>query len=67
MKANNVGIPEEKWFTNLDRVGNVGSASIFLALGELMNSGRLKKGDRLFLAIPESARFSYGYIYLTAV
>ncbi len=45
MKASNVGIPEEKWFTNLDRVGNVGSASIFLALGELMNSGKLKKGD----------------------
>lgn len=67
MKANNVGIPEEKWFTNLDRVGNVGSASIFLALEELMNSGRLKKGEKLFLAIPESARFSYGYIYLTVV
>ena len=60
-----VNIPYEKYFTNLSRVGNVGSASIYLALNELMTSGKLKKGDRIFLCVPESGRFSYAHAYLT--
>lgn len=60
-------IPWEKWFYNLTRVGNVGSASPFLMLEELFHSGRLKKGDRILVMVPESARFSYAYIYLTVV
>lgn len=58
-------IPKEKWFMNLANVGNVGAASIYLALEELMNSGRLKKGNKILLSVPESARFSYAYAYLT--
>lgn len=60
-------IPAEKWFTNLTRVGNVGSASPYLMLEELFNEGRIKKGDVIILMVPESARFSYGYAQLTAV
>jgi len=60
-----VGMADEKWFMNLSRVGNVGSASIYLALEELMNSGNLKKGDRILLSVPESGRFSFAYAYLT--
>lgn len=60
-----INIPSEKWFMNLARVGNVGSASIYLALDELMNSGKLKKGERILLSVPESGRFSYAYAYLT--
>ena len=58
-------IPMEKWFMNLKYVGNVGSASIYLMLEELMNSGKLKKGDKVLLSVPESGRFSYAYAYLT--
>ena len=58
-------IPNEKWFMNLTRVGNVGSASIYLALNELMCSGKLIKGDKILLSVPESGRFSYAYAYLT--
>lgn len=58
-------ITEEKWFMNLLRVGNVGSASIYIALEELMNSGKLKKGDHILLSVPESGRFSFAYAYLT--
>lgn len=61
------GIPYEKWFINLYTVGNVGAASIFLMINELFNSGKLKKGDRLLLLVPESARFSYMYAMLTVV
>jgi len=59
------GIPYEKWFINLYTVGNVGAASAFLMIDELFNSGRLKKGQKLLLLVPESARFSYMYAMLT--
>ncbi|MDH0659727.1 MULTISPECIES: beta-ketoacyl-ACP synthase III [Empedobacter] len=60
-------IPLEKWFMNLSKVGNVGSASVFLMLDELFQDGNLKKGDRIMLCVPESGRFSYSYVYLTVV
>jgi len=60
-------LPEEKWFYNLPKVGNVGSASPFLMLEELFHSGKLKKGEKILVMVPESARFSYAYIYLTVV
>jgi 3-oxoacyl-[acyl-carrier-protein] synthase-3 len=59
------GIPYEKWFINLYTVGNVGAASVFLMVNELFQSGRLKKGEKLLLLVPESARFSYMYALLT--
>lgn len=65
MQNQNIEIPWEKWFMNLTKVGNVGSASIYIMLEELANSGRLKKGDTILLSVPESARFSYSYAYLT--
>ncbi len=62
-----MNIPLEKWFYNLTKVGNVGSASPLLMLEELLHSGKLKKGERILVMVPESARFSYAYIYLTVV
>src|SRR5699024_343763 len=59
LEQNGMGIPEEKWFTNLTSVGNVGSGSIYMIVDEIFNSARLKKGEKILLAIPESARFSY--------
>lgn len=66
-KAIGMDIPDEKWFYNLPKVGNVGSASAFLMLEELLYSGRLQKGQRILVMVPESARFSYAYMYLTVV
>lgn len=65
MKEQGLGIPKEKWFLNLHSVGNVGAASIYLMVEELQASGRLKKGDRILMSVPESARFSYFYAHLT--
>ncbi len=65
MKKLNVSISQDKWFINLSRIGNIGAASIFLALEELFNSGKLKKGERILLSVPESARFSYATALLT--
>ncbi|MEE4257248.1 MAG: beta-ketoacyl-ACP synthase III [Bacteroidales bacterium] len=64
---NAIPIPQEKWFTNLTKLGNVGAASIYFMLEELFNSDRLKKGDTILCMVPESARFSYVYVYLTVV
>ena len=60
-------VPSEKWFTNLDRKGNTGAASIFIMLEELFTSGRLQAGQRILCAIPESARFTFAYMHLTVV
>lgn len=65
MDENGVKVPESSWFLNLDKVGNIGAASIYIMLEELFNSDKLKKGDTIFLCVPESGRFSYAYAYLT--
>lgn len=65
MKNRGVEMPWEKWFLNLEHIGNIGAASIYVMLEELVASGRLKKGDRILCHVPESARFSYMYAYLT--
>jgi 3-oxoacyl-[acyl-carrier-protein] synthase-3 len=67
LKLRKLYIPEEKWFINLPRVGNVGSASVYLMLEELFNSNRLEKGDKILAMIPESARFSYSYALFETV
>ncbi|MBQ0030077.1 MAG: beta-ketoacyl-ACP synthase III [Bacteroidales bacterium] len=58
-------IPEEKWFINLPKIGNVATVSAFAMIDELFHSGRLRKGQRVLVMAPESARFSYAYVLLT--
>jgi 3-oxoacyl-[acyl-carrier-protein] synthase-3 len=67
LKDIGIEIPAEKWFYNLTRVGNIGSASAFVMLDELFRSGKLKAGEKVLMMIPESARFSYAYVLLTVV
>jgi 3-oxoacyl-[acyl-carrier-protein] synthase-3 len=58
-------IPYEKWFVNLSTMGNVGAGSVYLMVHELFHSGKLKKGQKILLLVPESSRFSYMYAMLT--
>ncbi|MCD4793191.1 MAG: beta-ketoacyl-ACP synthase III [Bacteroidales bacterium] len=67
MVNNGIVIPEKKWFLNLPKVGNVGSASAYLMLEELFHSGKLKKDQKILLMVPESSRFSYTYTLFTVV
>lgn len=60
-------IPRARWFTNLTTCGNTGSASPFIMLDELMRSGKIQSGQTLLLYVPESGRFSSGFILLEAV
>jgi 3-oxoacyl-[acyl-carrier-protein] synthase-3 len=65
--ANDMHIPQDKWFTNLSSKGNVGAASVYLMIDELMKSGSLKIGEKILIAVPESARFSYVFASFTVV
>jgi len=45
-----VGIPMNRFFTNVDRYGNTSSASVPTALDEAIEQGKLKTGDLLLFA-----------------
>ncbi|WP_321345232.1 StlD/DarB family beta-ketosynthase [uncultured Draconibacterium sp.] len=65
IEARGLDLGINKWFTNLTEIGNIASASIFAALDDLSNSGKLKENDKILLLVPESGRFSYGTVLLT--
>jgi 3-oxoacyl-[acyl-carrier-protein] synthase-3 len=60
-----IELPRERWYSNLSTTGNVGSASIYLLLEELLRQPSLAPGHRIFCVIPESGRFQFGYMLLT--
>ena len=43
------GIPEQKAYMNIDRVGNTSAASIPIALDEAVQRGRIQRGDLVLL------------------
>ena len=47
--AKKLGIPEEKVYLNIERCGNMSSASTVTALCEAVQDGRVKKGDTILL------------------
>jgi 3-oxoacyl-[acyl-carrier-protein] synthase-3 len=48
--AKRVGLPMERVFVNVDRYGNTGAASVYVALEEALAAGRIKKGDTILMA-----------------
>ena len=60
-------VPQERWFSNLTHVGNVGSASPYLMIEELVRRHGIEAGDRILMFVPESGRFSACYALITAV
>ncbi len=48
--AERLGLPAEKVFMNIEKVGNTTAASVPLALDEAVRQGCLKEGDNLMLA-----------------
>jgi 3-oxoacyl-[acyl-carrier-protein] synthase-3 len=60
-------IPEERWFTNLYEKGNVGAASIYLLIDDLLRSGRLEPGQTILCAVPESGQCVMSYARMTVV
>jgi 3-oxoacyl-[acyl-carrier-protein] synthase-3 len=60
-------IPLEKWFTNLNQVGNIGSASIYVALNEFVHRSLCQPNQNVLCFVPESGRMSGHYFHLTRV
>ena len=60
-------IPEERWYSNLKTRGNTGAASIFVMLDDFLRERVVKPGERVFCFVPESARFTVGYLLFEAV
>ena len=59
-----LSIPRERWWSNLAWSGNTGAASIFIMLSEFLQQkgSSLKAGDTVLCFIPESGRFTAGYM-----
>lgn len=62
-------IEPSRWFSNLRQRGNMGSASIMTMLADFMaeKGAQLREGQQLMLFVPESGRFTVGYVVLTVV
>ncbi len=60
--AKRVGLPMERVLVNVDRYGNTGAASVYVALEEAWSMGRIKPGDLLLLAA-----FGGGFTWGTAL
>jgi 3-oxoacyl-[acyl-carrier-protein] synthase III len=57
--AGKLSIPERKIVSNIDRLGNTGSASAFIALWQAYREGRLEEGCRV-LMLAFAAGFTWG-------
>ena len=60
-------IPRERWYSNLERRGNTGSASILLMLDDLRKDRTLVPGQRVLCFVPESGRFTVSFAQFTVV
>lgn len=49
--AKKLGLSEEKIYLNIDKYGNMSSASVIVAFCEAVRSGRVKKGDIVLLDV----------------
>lgn len=57
--AKRLELTDERIFINVDRYGNTSAASIPIALGEAVESGRLKRGDKI-ICVGFGAGLSWG-------
>jgi 3-oxoacyl-[acyl-carrier-protein] synthase III len=60
--ARYAGIPMDKVFVNVDRYGNMSSATVPVALDEAVEQGRLKRGDHAMMVA-----FGAGFTWASAV
>ncbi len=60
--AKRVNLPMKRVFVNVDRYGNTGAASVYVALEEALAGGRIKKGDLILIAA-----FGGGFAWGTAL
>jgi 3-oxoacyl-[acyl-carrier-protein] synthase-3 len=57
--AARLGVPEEKFYSNIQRYGNTTAASIPIALSEIVEQGILREGD-LMMMVAFGSGFTWG-------
>lgn len=63
--ARELRLPPALFYGNAARVGNLGSAAIWVALHDLRASGKLKRGDRVLILGAEATQYLYGgFVYV---
>jgi 3-oxoacyl-[acyl-carrier-protein] synthase III len=60
--ARYAGVPMEKVFVNVDRYGNMSSATVPIALDEAVEQGRIKRGDHILMVA-----FGAGFTWASSV
>jgi 3-oxoacyl-[acyl-carrier-protein] synthase III len=60
-------IPAERWYSNLKTRGNTGASSIFVMLHDFLRERDVRPGERILCFVPESGRFTVGYVLLEVV
>jgi 3-oxoacyl-[acyl-carrier-protein] synthase-3 len=58
-----VNLPMERVFVNVDRYGNTGAASVYVALEEALAAGRIARGDLVLMAA-FGGGFSWGAVLM---
>jgi 3-oxoacyl-[acyl-carrier-protein] synthase-3 len=58
-RARILGVPEEKFYSNIQRYGNTTAASIPIARSELLDQGAIREGDSIVL-VAFGAGFTWG-------
>ncbi len=58
--SEHLNVPEERIVVDADKLGNLGSAAIWVSLDRLRQSGRLKKGDKVLVLGAEATKYLYG-------
>ena len=48
--AKRVDLPMDRVFVNVDKYGNTGAASVYVAMAEAVEAGRLRPGDLVLIA-----------------
>jgi 3-oxoacyl-[acyl-carrier-protein] synthase III len=65
MEKSGFSIPRERWYSNLERRGNTGAASILIMLADFLRERTLEPGQRILCFVPESGRFTVSFAQFT--
>lgn len=60
-----LSVPKSRIIVDADKLGNLGSAAIWVSLDRLRHSGKLKKGNKVLILGAEATKYLYGGFVFT--
>lgn len=62
--SEHLNVPESRIIVDADKLGNLGSAAIWVSLDRLRQSGKLQKGNKVLILGAEATKYLYGgFVY----